>query len=139
MVANVDPIYSRTADIQWATVLVTAGNTSKDLTAGTSYLVFTADAAEGGWVGSLIARAAGTNPATVLRVFINNGSTTGTAANNILRYELTLPATTINEAAQLAPYELALNIALPPGYKIYVTIGTAASPGYYVSLNGGKY
>jgi hypothetical protein len=138
MVANVDPIYSRTPDIQWGTTVLATANTAKDGT-GTVLTVFTADATEGGWAGTLVARAAGTNIATVLRVFINNGSTNGTAANNILRYELTLPATTLSEVAQLAPYEIPLNLNLPAGYKINCTVGTTVAAGYYISVNGGKY
>ena len=138
MVANVDPIYSRTADIQWGTTALATANTAKDGT-GTVLTVFTADATEGGWCGTLVARAAGTNVATVLRVFINNGATNGTAGNNILRYELTLPATTLSEVAQLPPYEIPLNLNLPAGYKINCTVGTTVAAGYYISINGGKY
>ena len=138
MAANTNPIYSRTADIQWPTTAIATANTAKDGT-GTVHTVFTADATEGGWVGVLVARAAGTNVATVLRVFINNGSSNAPPGNNILRHELTLPATTLSEVAQLAPYEMPLNINLPAGYKINCTIGTTVAAGYYLSINGGKY
>jgi hypothetical protein len=138
MVANVDPIYSRIADIQWGTTALTTANTAKDGT-GTVHTVFTADATEGGYIGTLTARAAGTNVATVLRVFINNGSANSTPANNILWKEMTLPATTLSEVAALAAYELPLNIAMPPGYKINCTIGTTVAAGYYLSITGGKY
>lgn len=138
MVANVNPIFSRTPDVQWPTTTIATANTAKDGT-GTVATVFTADATEGGWVGILTARAAGTNVATVLRVFINNGSANSTPGNNILRWEMTLPATTLSEVAQLAPYELPLNIALPAGYKINCTIGTTVAAGYYLSIAGGKY
>ena len=138
MVANANAIFSRTADIQWPTTAITTANTAKDGT-GTVHTVFTADATEGGWAGTLIARAAGTNVATVLRVFINNGSANSTPGNNILRYEMTLPATTLSEVAQLAPYELSINLAIPAGYKINCTIGTTVAAGYYLSVAGGKY
>ena len=138
MVANANPIYSRTPDMQWGTTALTTANTAKDGT-GTVLTVFTADATEGGFCGTLVARAAGTNVATVLRVFINNGGANSTPANNILRYELTLPATTLSEVAQLAPYEIPLNIAINAGYKINCTIGTTVAAGYYISVNGGKY
>ena len=138
MAANNNPIFTRTADIQWPGAVLTAANTAKDGT-GTVATVFTADATEGGFVHKLVARAAGTNVASVLRVFINNGSTNGTAANNILHAEMTLPATTLSEVAAQPAYELPLNIALPAGYKINCTIGTAVSAGYYLSAPGGKY
>jgi hypothetical protein len=138
MAANNNPIFTRNADLQWWTAAQTAANTAKDGT-GTVATVFTADATEGGFVHKLVARAAGTNVATVLRVFINNGATNATPANNILFAEMTLPATTLSEVAAQASYELALNIALPAGYKINCTIGTAVAAGYYLSVAGGKY
>jgi len=84
-------------------------------------------------------RPAGTNVATVARVFINNGSTNATAANNVLYKEITLLATTLSETSSQADYVLPLNIPLPAGYKLNVTLGTAVSAGYYISTVGGKY
>ncbi|MGH6907508.1 MAG: hypothetical protein ACREDX_06580, partial [Aestuariivirga sp.] len=110
MAANNNPIFTRLGDVQWAAAALTAANTAKDGT-GTVATVFVADAAEGGFVHKLVARALGTNVATVLRVFINNGSANATAANNILFAEMTLPATTLSEVAAQAAYELALNMA----------------------------
>jgi hypothetical protein len=138
MPANTDPIYSRLADVQWGATTVATANTAKDGT-GTVLTVFTADATNGGYVQRIRFRAAGTNVATVARVFINNGSANSTAANNILWDEITLSATTLSEVAALATYELPLNFALPAGYKINVTVGTTVSAGYYVTVIGGKY
>jgi len=135
---NALALFSRVADWQW-TVPVLAANTSKDLTAGTSYLVFTADATNGGYVKKLRIRHLGTNIATVLRVFINNGSATTTAANNSLYDEIGIAANTLNEAAASAIYELPINEALPPGYKIYVTVGTVIAAGLAVTAVAGKY
>ena len=138
MAANTAPIYSRLGDIQWGASALTTANTAKDGT-GTVLTVFTADATNGGRVETIIFRAAGTNVATVARIFINNGSTNATAANNILYGELTLPSTTLSETTQLADQRLSLGFALPAGYKINVVIGTAVAAGYYVSVIGGKY
>ena len=101
--------------------------------------MFTADATNGGLLTKLRFRPAGTNVATVARIFINNGGANSTLANNILFDEITLPATTLSEVAGLAGAEVALGIALPPGYKINVTLGTTVSAGYFVSAIGGKY
>jgi hypothetical protein len=139
MPGNVQPIYTRVPDIQWGTAAVTAANTTKDLTTGTSYLVFTADATNGGFVQRIRFRPLGTNVITVARVWINNGSTTGTAANNTLWDEITLNSTTVSEIASLATQELPLNIGLPPGYTIYVTLGTGVAAGFDVTVIGGKY
>lgn len=138
MAANTAPIYTRTPDVQWGATALTAANTAKDGT-GTTLTVFTADATEGGFVQKVIFRAAGTNVATVARVFINNGSTSATAANNILHAEITLAATTLSEVAALVPYEVPINVGLPAGYKILIALGTAVAAGYYISAYGGKY
>lgn len=139
MAAGTNPIFVDTPRISWATSAVTAANTAKDGASGTVYSVFTAGA-DGSYVTKLVARAAGTNAsATSMRVFINNGGATTTAANNILFTEMTLPATTLSEVAALPAYEVPLNIALPASYVIFVTIGTAVAAGYYVSAVGGDY
>jgi hypothetical protein len=142
MAANVSPIYSKIGDIQWATI--SAANTAKDGT-GTVVTIFTADATNGGRVDRMRMRALGTNVATVIRVFINNGATNATAANNTLFAEATLPATTLSEVASLAVVDFpntndtGFPLVLPPGYKLNVTLGTAVSAGYAVTAIGGKY
>lgn len=137
MAANTSPIFSRTQKAQWANG-ITAANTAKDGT-GTVSTVFTADATNGSYVQKLIVRPMGTNVASVLRVFLNNGSTNATAANNCLIAEQALAATTNSETTSIAGYELPLNLPIPPGYKINVTLGTAVSGGYAVAGVGGDY
>lgn len=138
MAPNYSPIYSKAGDIQWGTTAITTANTAKDGT-GTVLTVFASDTANGGFVQRIRFRSAGTNVATVARIFINNGSTNATASNNILYDEITLAATTLSEVSALATYEIPLNFALPPNYRLNVTIGTSVSAGYYVSVIGGKY
>lgn len=146
MAANTAPIFTRLADIQWGSADGNGGaagplktqNTALDGT-GTVLTVFTADGTNGGFVQRLIARSAGSNIATVLRVFINNGSTNATVANNILIAELSLAATTAIANAAIQDFQLPLNLALPAGYKINVTLGTTVSAGYCISVIGGKY
>lgn len=137
MPGNTTPIFTRVGDIQWDTA--TAANTTTDLTTGTSYLIFTSDSTNGGYVQKIRFRALGTNVATVARVWINNGSTTATAANNTLFDEISLAATTISQTSALAVYEIPMNIALPPSYRLYVTLGTAVAAGYDVTTIAGKY
>lgn len=136
--ANSTPIYSKIADVQWANSATTA-NTTADLTSGTSYLVFSADSTNGGYLQKLRFRPKGTNVATVARVWLNNGSTTGTAANNVLLDELTLAASTASATSALSNYELPINFPLPPSYRVYVTLGTAVAAGYDITAVGGKY
>lgn len=139
MAANTSPIFSRLADIQWVTGSVLTANTTKTLAAGTVFLVFTADATNGGYVDKVIAKPLGTNVATVLRLWINNGSSTGTAANNAMIADETLAATTNSEVAAISETEITLNMALPAGYRIYATIGTTVTAGFDITAIGGKY
>lgn len=141
MAANNQPIFTRTPDVQWTISAMTAANTTTDLTAGTIYLAFSADSTNGGYVQRIRFRTLGSNTnATVARVWINNGGTTATAANNSLFDEITLPVTSVSQVAAQANYELPLNFALPPGDRIYVTLGTApTSAGWQATVIGGKY
>jgi hypothetical protein len=136
MAANTSPIYSKIGDVQWATLL-TANNVYDGT--GTVATIFTADATNGGRVEKIRFRALGTNVATVARVFINNGSTNATAANNTLYAEITLPATTASAVAATAVQELLDPIVLPPGYKLNVVLGTTVAAGYAIIAVGGKY
>ncbi len=137
MAANTQPIFSIAGDVEWGATAITTANTAKDGT-GTVLTVFTANV-DGGFVQRIRFRSAGTNIATVARVFINNGSSNATPANNILYDEITLAATTLSEVAAQPVYELPLNFALPAGYVLNVTLGTTVAAGYYVSVIGGKY
>lgn len=137
MPGNNAPIFSKIARVEWVNGL-SAANIAKDGTGAVSP-VFTAEATNGSYLQKLIVRPRGTNVASVLRVFINNGLTNATATNNVMIAELGLPATTNTEVAALAGLELALNIPVPPGYVVIVTLGTAVAGGYAVAAMGGDY
>lgn len=142
MVANTDPIFSRSPDVQWIGAIVTA-NATKDITSGTSYLAFTADATNGGFVREIRIKAdpANNTAATVVRVWLNNGATTGTASNSIFLTEMSIAATTATSTAALPDYVIPLNFPIPAGYKIYLTVGTApgGSGQFSATTIGGKY
>ena len=142
MAANTSPIFTLLGDIQWAES-ITAANNTLDLTTGTSYLAFTADATNGGYVREARVKAnpANNTAATVMRFWLNNGATTGTASNSAIIGELGIPATTASATAPLPDFVYPLNFALPAGYKIYVTIGTApgGSGEFTCTVIGGKY
>ncbi len=137
MPANTAPIFSKAPQNEWAPI-ITAANTAKDGT-GTVSTVFTADATNGSYLQKLIVRPLGTNVASVLRVFLNNGATNATAGNNIEIAEQLLTATTLSEVAALSGFEIPINLPLAAGYKINVTLGTAVAGGYAVSGHGGRY
>lgn len=139
---NSEPIFSRVADVQWVESIVAANNTI-DITTGTSYLAFTADSTNGGFVRNARVKVnpANNTTATVVRFWLNNGSTTGTAANSAIIGELGLPATTTSATSPQADFDYPLNFAMPPGYRLYVTVGTApgGSSEITVAVFGGKY
>lgn len=139
MPANTLPIFSKIGNITWNAAAVTAANTTKDGTSGTIYTVFTADATNGSRLERLRIKAMGTNVSTVMRIFINNGGVTTVAGNNILYDELTISSSYNSETSAQINYEIPMAIALPPGYTVFVTIGTAVSAGFAVTAVGGNY
>lgn len=140
MAANTSPIFTNVPKIQWDTI--TTANTALDGT-GTVATAFTADATDGSYVQSIFVKAnttTTTSAAATFRIFINNGSTNGTATNNSLFREYTLTTVTASSTAATLNFEFPLNIQLPPGYKILCTCATlAGSTGYNVTCMGGDY
>lgn len=147
MAQNTNPIFPLTPVNSWvsgaaanaATPGVTA-NTTKDLTSGTIYgPIFTGKAVDGSRLDFIKVRPLGTNVGTVVRVWLNNGSATGTAANNALYLERTLSTTTLSESTELPDIILPLNISVPAGYRVYATFGTAVAAGFHLTAVGGDY
>lgn len=138
---NVSPVYSRVGDIQWGTVNL-AANTALDGT-GTVKTIFTADATNGGLVQAVRGMHAGTNIATAVRIFVNNGLTNATAANNWLLVDFSALANTISQTlasvvaffSNTDPFPL----MLPPGYTLLETQGTAVAAGISAGAIAGKY
>jgi hypothetical protein len=140
MAANTSQIFSRVADVQWVALPASTANTTMDGTGGTLYAVFTADATNGGRIERVNVMHLGTNVAGMVRFWVNNGSTVGTAANNTLIEELAMPANTVSQTAIAVPQVLIrVPIILPPGYKLYATPSTSVASGYQVTAFGGKY
>lgn len=137
MPANTSPIFPLTPNVAWG--VIDTANTAKDGT-GTVVTIFTAGA-NGARADKLRYKAKGTNVATVLRVFVNNGSTNATAGNNTMIHEETIAATTLSEVAALLNGEIAFADGLPltAGYKLNLTIGTSIAAGLHVSAHGGDY
>ena len=147
MAQNTNPIFPLTPVNSWVSgAPATSGtpgrdaNTTKDLSSGTNYgPIFTGKAVDGSRLDFIKVRALGTNVATVIRIWVNNGSVTTTAANNALYLERTLSATTVSEVAELADIILPLNLSLPAGYRIYATFGTVVAAGFHLTAVGGDY
>ncbi len=140
MPMNNDPVYPKTPNVSWDQTVTVANNTA-DLTTGTSYLIFTAGS-NGSYVDSVVCKAAPAvnTAATVLRIWLNNGSTTGTAANSVLIEEISMPATTTSAVLGLPTFCAALRRAIPAGYKLYVTAGTdPGATNLHVTCFGADY
>lgn len=116
--------------VAWYPATITTANTAKDGT-GSVAMVMTAN--NTAYIDRLVFRATGTNVQTVARVFLNNGETNATASNNVLFAEITLDATTLSETTALADEELPLDIYLPAGHRVFVTIGTTVAAGWRVT------
>lgn len=81
----------------------------------------------------------GSNVATAARVFLNNGEDPTTAANNTYLKDVTLPGTTLDEAASLPQVEMGLGIVIPPFHRLTCTIGTTVAAGISVWVEAGNY
>ncbi len=137
MAANTSPIFVKSLRQGVGTTGTTA-NTMFDGT-GTVATIFTADATNGSKVESVTLMNLGSNVATAVRFFINNGSTNATATNNALVYELTWATNAASQVAGTAQVTWPSQLYLPAGYKLNVTIGTAIASGIMVSAQGGDY
>ena len=144
MAANIDPIYSKAGDVSkdagtgMNQLLTAAANDYTGIGANNS-LVFTADPTNGSFLQRLRLKAGGTNVASVLRVFLNNGSVNTTAANNTFYGEISLPATTIIATAATIELDYPIGFVIPAGFRIYVGLGTAVAAGWVVTPIAGKY
>lgn len=136
MAGNIDPVFPKVNKAGWATL--SAANTAKDGT-GVVQTICTGDDTNGSYVEDIRCIPIGTNVATVLRVFLNNGSSSAVAANNTLWYEKTLPLSALSEVAEQVPQIIPLKRAIPPGYKLNVCLATAVAAGVQVTCAYGDY
>ena len=139
MAQNTNPIFPLVPHVSWVNAAGLVANTTTDLTAGTNYPSGFTAGTNGSRLDFVRARALGTNVATVVRVWLNNGSTTGTASNQTLIFERTLSSTTATQTAEQPDVLIPLNISIAAGYILYYTFGTAVAAGYDMSVVGGDY
>jgi hypothetical protein len=62
-----------------------------------------------------------------------------TVGNQFLYDEVSLPATTLSATIATTTVDYPMNMALPPGYEVYVGLGTAVAAGWSVVGIGGAY
>lgn len=136
MAANTTPIFSLTPKNFYAST-GTSANTALDGT-GTVVTLGTAGA-DGAYVSKLRLTHLGTNVATVVRIYINNGSTNATPANNALIKEVSMLANTLDQTAASVAVEVPLDLRLAAAHKLNVTIGTSIASGIMVEADVGDY
>jgi hypothetical protein len=145
MAANTNPIFTLTGDVSTngttgMSALVTAAANDYTGAGANNFLIWTADSTNGGIIQRIRAKAGGTNVATVLRIFINNGSANTSSTNNSFFGELSLPATTAIATAATIDMEYSMsNLALPAGWRVYGGLGTAVAAGWVFTPVAGKY
>jgi hypothetical protein len=136
MAANNNPIFVGTPK-NWFVPTGLTANTALDGT-GTTATLLTAGS-NGSRVTKLRLYHLGTNIATVVRFFINNGSSSAVSTNNMLVHEETMAANTLSQTAASVAVEVNVDIPMAAGYKILVSIGTTIASGIAVSADGGDF
>lgn len=143
MAANVAPIFSRVGDVSnnagtgMNQLVLNAANDYTGIDADVS-LIFTAGS-DGAFIQRIRFKAGGTNVATVARIYINNGSTPGTATNNLFYGECSLPATTASATTATADVDYNMNFPLNPSFRLYFGIATAVAAGWVATAICGQY
>jgi len=97
MAANTTPIFVKNPK-NWFAPSGTSANTALDGT-GTTVTLMTADATNGSMVNKIRITHLGSNVASVLRIFVNNGSNSAIAANNALVKEVAIPSNSLSQTA----------------------------------------
>lgn len=80
-----------------------------------------------------------TNSYSQTSMYINGTYDDPTVGNSKLYGEISLPATTASATAATIDVDYPMNIALPPGWEVYVGLGTTVAAGWYVLPIGGDY
>jgi hypothetical protein len=148
MVANVDPIFSRTSDLQVAgAVIGPTANTATDGTGSAISVVHNADATEGSWVDFIRLKPVGSPATTVARLFYCSATgaftagTTNTNANTAPVADLGIAGWTISQTTASPNNDIPVGFYLPPGTKLLMSFGTstgAAGTGFIPLSVGGK-
>lgn len=80
-----------------------------------------------------------TNSYTQTTMYINGTYDEPQVGNSKFYGELSLPATTISATAATVDIDYPMNIALPPGWEVYVGLGSPVAAGWVVVPIGGDY
>lgn len=155
MTANVTPIFPLTPNVGALNAKITSAMTSTKAFEGTDTvgaslaLCFTAGA-NGARVdflrvkhsSSAAAAPSGTTNATVVHVFLNNGSDNTVAANNQFIGAVAIASRAVTTTAEMPEYRLPLDISIPAGYRLYAGITSSlggTNCALAISAQGGDY
>lgn len=145
MAVNVQPIFARRGvqGVNGGTTMqaaITAAANDFTGAGANNVLIFTAGA-DGSIIRAIRLHPIGTNVASLMRFFVNNGSTNGTASNNAFIGEVSLPATTASSTAALTIVEVPFldNLALQPSFRLYMGLATAVAAGWIAHVLAGDY
>ncbi len=140
MAANTQPVFPKTPKVSGGKVAV--ADTSYETPVTHPVTLFTAGE-NGARIDQIKARALGENIATVLRLFVHDGS------SYMLIHEVGLPVSTAAADAETGSdidilrdtgYEAVPPIPyLPAGYSLVGTVGTTVASGWMVTVFGGEY
>lgn len=153
MAANTAPRYTLIGDYS------TNANTTSSATMGAAITTATGDftgvsanharlftaGADGSRIVGIHFEALGTNVQTVARIYINNGGSQTTASNNAIVGQLTLPATTTSNTSAIGSSDYyfpgpAGYADLPPGFTVWVGLGTTVASGWEITpILGAKF
>lgn len=139
MAANTSPVFpiAPCALAAQNVILSTAMTSTKAFdgteAAGTSMALVATAGANGARLDQLTLNYSGTNgaapsgtsAASVLRLWLNNGSANTTAGNNILINNVAVPALAYTNVARMDPLTLSLDMSIPAGWKLYAGLSTA--------------
>lgn len=139
MAANTQPIFPKTPQVGGGKVITADTSYENPVT---SVTLFTAGE-NGARIDQIKARALGDNIATVLRLFVFDGTT------YMLAHEAGLPAATADATGETGSdvdilrdtgYEAMPPVPyLPAGYSLVGTVGTTVASGWMVTVFGGEY
>lgn len=160
MPVTATPIFAQTPNVGALNVILSTALTNTKAydgtdTAGTALALCYTAGANGSRVDQIAiklastngATASGTSNASVIRIWINNGSANTTAGNNIFFGEVAIPATTVTALATAVNtvYYITLPVGglnLPASYRLYAGATVAAGGtniGFAVNAIGGDY
>lgn len=147
MPANTSPIFTLGAELSFTSAITNyVQGTGVQAYNGTSAVTYLASGASNGtFIQKLVCEAnggtAGSIPACVLRIYVNNGGDNTVSANNVLYYQYSLPLVARSDTIATTHIEIPLNLHLPPNYRLFVGIGSTTSllSGWYVVAVGGDY